>query len=185
MSDRTLVEMASPTMAGIKTGSLFPCRYGDRNAFLEEIRGYNRRLAPRGLVLIPLKISGGRALLYLVRPDMLKKDFEDENVRSILNAEGYECGNLSRCIRHLKTRLQEERPFPHEIGLFLGYPPEDVQGFIDYGGRACKSCGYWKVYGDVQEAEKQFRRFTRCTGVYMKCLRMGTPFEKLAVRKAV
>ncbi len=181
MSDRTLVEMASPTMAGIKTGSLFPCRYGDRNAFLEEIRGYNRRLAPRGLVLIPLKISGGRALLYLVRPDMLKKDFEDENVRSILNAEGYECGNLSRCIRHLKTRLQEERPFPHEIGLFLGYPAEDVKGFIENQARNYKYIGLWKVYGDVESARKTFDRCRNCTRCYGRQMDCGKRLEGLLV----
>ena len=31
----------------------------------------------------------------------------------------------------LIKRLNEDAEFPHEIGLFPGYPPEDVRGFIE------------------------------------------------------
>ena len=48
----------------------------------------------------------------------------------------------------LIRRLQDEAEFPHEIGLFLSYPPEDVQGFIDHHARDFKLSGLWKVYGD-------------------------------------
>ena len=30
----------------------------------------------------------------------------------------------------------ESGEFPHEVGLFLSYPPEDVKGFIDHRARA-------------------------------------------------
>lgn len=35
------------------------------------------------------------------------------------------------CIDHLKKRLFTHDGFPHEIGAFLGYPLEDVRGFIN------------------------------------------------------
>ena len=45
---------------------------------------------------------------------------------------------LNRCIVKLIGRLQENEGFPHEIGLFLGYPPEDVLGFIENKGEFFK-----------------------------------------------
>ena len=51
-------------------------------------------------------------------------------------------------------RLGQAAEFPHEIGLFLGYPPEDVQGFLE--NRLCKCVGCWKVYGDEQAAQNGF-----------------------------
>ena len=49
--------------------------------------------------------------------------------------------------------------FPHEIGLFLGYPVEDVKGFIKNRGKNCLYSGYWKVYGKMAEKAKLFERF--------------------------
>ena len=46
----------------------------------------------------------------------------------------------------------------HEVGIFLGYPLRDVEGFLENGGRNYKRIGCWKVYGDVDEAESMFRR---------------------------
>jgi hypothetical protein len=49
--------------------------------------------------------------------------------------------------------------FPHEIGIFLGYPLADVEGFIQYHGKNYILCGMWKVYGRVQVAESAFLCF--------------------------
>ncbi len=185
MPDDVVVRHCAPTLAGLKTGNLFTTSYETEEQLDSDITRLNAVLGAKGLRVRKLRADHGRALIYVYRPGLLRSDLGSEDARRILRRFGYGEVGTENCIARLMERIGENDGFPHEIGLFLGYPPEDVQGFIDYGGRACKSCGYWKVYGDVQEAEKQFRRFTRCTGVYMKCLRMGTPFEKLAVRKAV
>ena len=61
----------------------------------------------------------------------------------------------------LIRRLRENDEFPHEIGLFLGYPIEDVVGFIRYAGKGCKLSGLWKVYGDAEAASRLFDRLSR------------------------
>ena len=43
MMEETLVRMAAPTLAGIKTGSLFPYYYGSREALGEEMGRDARR----------------------------------------------------------------------------------------------------------------------------------------------
>ena len=81
------------------------------------------------------------------------------------------------CIR---DRCQKDG-FPHEIGLFLGYPPEDVQGFIDHRAMDFKCAGLWKVYGDQQRAQALFDRFRRCTQRYCALWQTGLRLEQLAV----
>ena len=66
---------------------------------------------------------------------------------------------LRPCLEYFKGRLDRAGGFPHEIGLFLGYPLADVLGFCALGGACAKLCGYWKVYGDVEYAKACFRRF--------------------------
>ena len=46
--------------------------------------------------------------------------------------------------------------FPHELGIFLGYPLADVKGFIEHNGKDFLYQGYWKVYENVEERKKMF-----------------------------
>ena len=68
MSEEILIRQGAPTLAGIKTGSLFPCPCEDHEALMTDIRQLNRRLTPKGLCLLPLRFLPGQALLYLYRP---------------------------------------------------------------------------------------------------------------------
>ena len=65
MSEEILVRQGAPTLAGIKTGSLFPCPCEDREALLSDIRKLNRRLSPKGLCLLPLRFPWAGAPLPL------------------------------------------------------------------------------------------------------------------------
>lgn len=93
----------------------------------------------------------------------------------------YPVSNPERCIVCLAQRLRECEVFPHEIGLFLGYPPEDVKGFIENKAQNYKIVGTWKVYGDEREAEKRFNRFRKCTADYCMRMEKGSTLDKLAV----
>lgn len=73
-AEETVVRQCAPTLAGIKTGSLFPCPYQSRQQLLADIRRMNRVLVPRGLCLLPMRMDDGRALLYLYRPQALCRD---------------------------------------------------------------------------------------------------------------
>ena len=84
MSEEMVVRQCAPTLAGIKTGSLFPCPCTDRDALLDEVRQLNRRLSPKGLCLLPLRFTEGSALLYLYRPATLRRDLSDDLARRLL-----------------------------------------------------------------------------------------------------
>ena len=133
MSEERLIRQCAPTLAGIKTGSLFPCPYETKQGLMADVRAFNRRFAARGLCLLPLRYQDGRALLYLYRPAELRRDLQDGSALEILTAAGYSCRSCERCVTDLIQRLRTCADFPHEIGLFLSYPPEDVRGFIETG----------------------------------------------------
>lgn len=193
MSEDLIVRHCAPTLAGLKTGNMFRASFADEGELDAELERLNFILTEKGLRITALRIDcqvncgkcGIRALMYIYRPGQLQSDLDEEEAKAILSAFGYEDGDHEICIRRLTDRICECEEFPHEVGLFLGYPPEDVKGFIELGGRQSKASGYWKVYGDVDRAQKQFERFSKCTGVYLKCLERGLPFTKLAVKKKV
>ena len=181
MSEDMIVKHCSPTLAGIKTGSLFSCPYKSREELLNDIRRFNGLLVPKGLRVLPLRYSDDHALIYVFRPSGLKADLADDAARKILVDAGYRSEVSDQCILELIHRLNARESFPHEIGLFLSYPPEDVRGFIENCARNCKCVGCWKVYGDETAAKRQFERFQRCTEVYCKQWAMGASVEELTV----
>ena len=181
MSEKHLVQYCSPTLAGIKTGSLFSCAFCDEKSMRENLRGYNQMLRNKGLRLLPLKYQNGRALVYVYRPDMLSADLKNNSARELLRSFGYKTETPERCIIRLMERLSENSGFPHEIGLFLGYPPEDVSGFIENKACGYKCVGCWKVYGDEEKAKRLFEMYKKCTALYKERLESGSSVESLAV----
>ncbi len=145
MPEELIIEHCSPTLAGIKSGSLFSVRVSDDTDIKKEIRELNKALGIKGLRVIPLKKTCKYALIYLYRPDHLKKDLNDPRASSILRERGYELKNPESCIIQLVKHLKSDETFPHEIGLFLGYPPADVECFMKHPCNGVKCCGYWKV----------------------------------------
>ena len=89
MSEEILIRQGAPTLAGIKTGSLFPCPCEDREDLLADIRRLNRLLVPKGLCLLPILFLEGQALLYLYRPAELRRDLRDARVSELLRQAGY------------------------------------------------------------------------------------------------
>lgn len=181
MSEEMIINHCSPTLAGIKTGALFNCAYPSERELRSAVRAWNKTLSPKGLRVLPLRYNGRTALIYIYRPAMLSDDLKNEAARRLLAKCGYVSETPEGCIVQLLRRFAECEEFPHEIGLFLGYPPEDVCGFI--ANKACgyKCVGYWKVYGDEEKAKKAFARFEKCTRCYCQQHAKGTGIERLAV----
>lgn len=181
MSEELLIRHCSPTLAGIKTANMFSYCFNSKSEMQDVIRKLNRVLSKKGLRVIPLSTKDGRTLIYVFRPNKLMWDLRDNTACNLLQDIGYSPCNVPGCINHLIKRLNESDVFPHEIGLFLGYPPLDVKGFIENKEGTCKCVGTWKVYSDEEKAIKTFERYKKCTDVYSRLYADGKPIEKLAV----
>lgn len=181
MSDEFLIRHCAPTLAGIKTGNLFSYKYDSREEVTDSIRMLNKKLRGKGICVIPLKFTADRALIYVFRPKALGRDLAQEAAIEILRQFGYEASSPADCLKMLTERLEESEEFPHEIGLFLSYPPEDVAGFIENRAKNYKYIGTWKVYGDPDKARDTFAKYKKCSRVYYDQWKSGKPIEKLSV----
>lgn len=182
MSEELVVKHCSPTLAGLKVGNLFSCKYSNLSQVVLGVRKLNKILVQRGIKVVPVKVENGRALIYVYRPSQLDKIIKNVSVIKILKNFGYPKLSNESAVKFLSERIKKSNEFPHEIGIFLGYPVEDVKGFIENKGKECKCCGTWKVYVNVEEAVKSFERFEKCNKVYFNKWSEGFAFERLAVK---
>ena len=182
MTEDLLIRHAAPTLAGLKTANLVNCRCDNADDLLSALSSLNRRLGSKGVRVMPLRVWDGRALVYIYRPQRLQADLKGDHAGRLLESRGYSCGTPGRCMMQLMERLSSGGEFPHEIGLFLGYPPEDVEGFIRNKAECSKCCGHWKVYGDEHRARDLFNRYNQCTQVYCAQWMAGKSLEDLTVQ---
>lgn len=168
MMDKMLIEHCSPTLGGLKTANLFSHPYSSREELDSMICAWNKELNPKGVSLYMLCNRVERALVYVCRGSMLENDLQNSDVQEFLMEYGYRKFDPTSCIVRLQERLQNSPDFPHEIGIFLGYPLEDVKGFIDNAGQNCKCTGYWKVYCNECESAKLFTKYKKCKDIYTK-----------------
>ena len=132
--------------------------------------------------LANLKTANLFGYRYVYRIRRLVRDLADPEIRQFLADCGYRDFSVEGALAHLARRIMEKGgEFPHEIGLFLGYPLGDVKGFIKHRGQNCKCTGCWKVYCDEREARRQFCRFEKCRSIYCRLYREGRALSRLTV----
>ena len=175
-----LVESCSPTLAGLKPANLFRCEETPELFFA--VFAWNRKLQPSGLQIRVLKRcrSTGSCLIYVCRRAWVQQVLEQQEIRAFLSGEGYDMSrSMDQVLCQLARRLCIQRDFPHEIGIFLGYPLGDVIGFRQNQGSNYTCCGHWKCYGDAEEAQKQFDAYRSCTACYKRLFETGIPLLEL------
>ena len=136
--ETVMIEQCAPVLAGLKAAGLFRQESRDRAAFYAAVAGWDARLASKGVRVTVLKECPHSPwyLVYLYRPARLGDALSRPEVAAFLQGEGYRlpsdpaspagCADL---LRQLAGRLACGEGFPHEIGVFLGYPLGDVVGF--------------------------------------------------------
>lgn len=175
-----VVRLCAPTLACVKTGSLFSTAFASDVEMYGAVRRLNRLLGKSGIRVLPLRWRDGHALIYLYRPSQLERDLKNALARQLLRECGYACETPCQALRTLINRLSDYTEFPHEIGLFLGYPPKDVEGFMHRRGEFVL-CGRWKVYDDPQTARAMWSLCDHCTANCLKRLEAGCAIETLAI----
>ena len=181
--EAVLVRQCAPTLAGMKPGSIFCFKHFSLEASRQKVCQWNARLMPLGLTVQILleRPDSGSAIVFVYRHDRLEQMLSDDAYQSFLAEAGYERTNLDGLLGQLAYRLRTQPEFPHEIGVFLGYPLRDVIGFIENHGRNFTCCGFWKSYGDPAEMQECFACYRRCIQTYVAMFEQGIPIERLAV----
>ena len=179
--ETTLVEQCAPTLGGIKPASLF--RFVGLKTARKAAQRWDRKLAPLGIRVTVLKECHQRdaAVIYVYRRDWLERILQEKDSCAFLRKNGYSVVTVESALEHLSHRLCLERDYPHEIGVFLGYPLEDVIGFIENRGQNFTCCGQWKCYGDPKAAQACFARYRACTDSYKRMYGQGVSILQLVV----
>ena len=175
--ERTFIEsmitcFADPVLLGIKCGALINlCRSGeDLRASWRAVKGHlSRKLH---LEFAEIKASSRSVILFIYRRELLASRLSERDSAVFLERLGYDCTDNFPlgCIEDLVTRF--EWGIPHEVGIFLGYPLDDVVGFIKNEGRREKISGYWKVYGNEKYALEKFGEYRNAeTNAALKMLK--------------
>ena len=185
--ETVMIEQCAPVLAGLKPAGLFRYETRDCADLARRVRSWNEQLDEKGLCVRVLKgcMRTHQYLVYVYRESRLRVLLAQPQVRDFLRGEGYDLPQQpdddAPLLRQLSRRLCCEADFPHEIGVFLGYPLPDVVGFIENEGRNFTCCGCWKAYGDPSAAQRHFAQLNKCTAVYLRLFRNGTPIQRLAV----
>ena len=181
--EAVLVRHCAPTLAGMKLGSIFCFKHSSPEVPHRKACQWNERLAPFGLAVQILleRPETGSVIVYVYRPNHLKRLLSGPAYQRFLSEAGYAGTDLDGLLEQLAHRLRTQPEFPHEIGVFLGYPLRDVIGFIENRGRNFTCCGFWKSYGDPVEMQVCFACYRRCIQTYVAMFEQGVPIERLAV----
>ena len=180
--EKSIVKNSASTLAGLKVANLYNFSFSSYDDCKSAIDEANRELNVKGVYVELLQQHDDFYLIYVYRPVYLAKALTDKNINAFLAGYGYGGStDVARCLGVLKTRLNGSDSFPHEIGVFLGYPLDDIKGFIDNKGMNYIYCGIWKVYRNEIEAQKSFMKFDKCTSIYMDVYNRGRSIFDLTV----
>ena len=105
MSEEMLIRYCAPTLAGIKTASLFTCPSDSKEELREQIRSANRQLLPRGIRLLPLRQQSGHALIYMYRPKRLERDLASQKAEAILRSGGLQSCRCA-CVNSMNSPMR-------------------------------------------------------------------------------
>lgn len=166
LEDRTyllkLIEYTvSPTVEGLKPASLMIfSRDSRRNLYENWIRNLDFLRRNLDLDFMELKRSENSVHVLFYDPNLLREVIVNKNTRTFLARFGYDLEeDISSVLESLSQRYS--RACPHEIGVFLGYPVDDVLDFIYPSEKECLMKGYWKVYNDLERAKEVFDSYDR------------------------
>jgi len=121
---------------------------------------------------------GNSVLVLLYRADALAELLAMPAVRAMLRRAGYtgQTG-ISDLLGTLAKRMHSGT-FPHEIGIFLGYPLKDVAGFMGLARIPFTCQGPWKIFGDPGASLKLADTFRWCRKQMAEDLEhCSSPFE--------
>ncbi len=156
--EQKLAGHGAPALMGIKPANIitFSIKNEEEGIRLSSlIKDYNEMFCGKDLSFFVLCQCPVSCLVMVYRPSALEKQMKRKEVTAILRKWGYRTDSLEDMLVQLGKKIgnHDTWGFPHEIGLFLGYPVEDVIGFMKHKGKDYLYACYWKVYSDVERAK--------------------------------
>jgi hypothetical protein len=168
--DMQMAMQCAPLITGIKISNLL-------NICREDFVSMQRIIKHSQFSWHLLFETDEKITVLLFHRDSLESYLGKRQVREMFLRAGY--ANLSldcilkECAIRYRGYMETKNHFPHEMGLLLGYPTEDVEGFITHRGDDCLCVGYWKVYANKERKLKIFESFEKSKERLIQLLSYG------------
>lgn len=183
--EHQLAYHCAPTLKGLKAASMVALTGSAQELVEGWLQRYRLCFERNGLQYLVLREQKKHVLILLYRPEVLARLLRRPAAQKILQQCGYlSLLSLEGLLEHLCQRFRELQGVPHEIGLFLGYPPHDVAGFIHHQGKNFIFSGFWKVYANELALRKLFMAYESCTRQFCQELAKGASLQSMVRRTA-
>lgn len=171
-----LALQCAPLLTGIKISNLLVVDKSNKKAVVKLFHGSE-------ISLLVVYESDCKVTFLLYRKKELLGYLQRSRVREVMGQLGYGVHEMNLILREFSLRYRSymtgQGTFPHEIGLLLGYPVEDVTGFMENEGRNYLYAGYWKVYGNLPETMELFDKFNQAREMVIRMISKGASIHHI------
>lgn len=154
-----VLSVLGPVILGSKPCEILniSCKDPLKDKKVEEVESFFKDCFRVSYKLININDGGFRILF--VNKSSLSKVLDNKKCINFLKFIGYPSySNVDDYIEILVNKLHSDE-FPHEIGIFLGYPLKDVVGFMGYGNYKFYETRAWRIYGDPDISYEIYNKF--------------------------
>lgn len=124
-----------------------------------------------------------KTTMLIYHEQWVKEYLASREVSELLRVLGYEGKGFYEVLHSVRKKyrsyMKKEGEFPHELGLLLGYPAEDVKGYMDNKGRNYLCTGYWQVYADPAAKLNLFQKFELARERLIRAIFDGKEIQEL------
>lgn len=180
---RFLLQKTAAVYRGVKPGELLRLKHCYPLSGSPECLCREDIFAALKLDYLILREDGDGALvLFFDRKNLVQTLNSAENM-ACLGRYGYlATDDLDAHLARLKRNFAG-RDFPHEIGIFIGYPAKDVIGFIEKAAPTAVAKGDWRVFGDAGESVNRMRLYRKVFDaagkIFDRCDNLQTFFNEI------
>ena len=150
----------------------------------KELARISMKLHNTNISLIILCTCKKRHLVMVYRAKELEEHLRSKEVSDYLREFGYRrddfISNLIRLHQRMNGFYNKMKEFPHEVGVFLGYPICDIKGFLENKGERYLHSGYWKIYGNLEDTRKKFLSYDEAREIAIDEFLSGRELESIA-----
>lgn len=153
-----IAKQCAPLLTGIKISNLLNTHISNKEKIYKIFEN-------SAINIKCIYFDNERISILLYKSDELLEYMRQPDIQCFMRHMGYENMNensiLDEFAIRFSTYMRKMVSFPHEMGILLGYPVEDVIGFIENKGRNSLYTGYWKVYSNLFCALNTFKKYNQ------------------------
>ena len=174
-----IANQCAPVLADVKPSNLLILTSEEEELFcqMEELPG---------ILSLCLYEGEKKSTWLLYRKDRLESALVWPQTGKFLQQYGYRMvqESLNEKLERLQSRFtaykEGRASFPHEMGIFLGYPLGDVKGFIEHQGKDYLCSGYWKVYQNEGKAKRTFQLYQSVRDAVLQMITAGSNLYEIS-----